>query len=272
MSGFKCFLDDVPPAELCECLLRMKPGEAVTPAELQKAVERAGFRTTKRFRSNTVMRLKHLGLVTHENPFSLTHLGTLCKKLYGVQPETFYELAHYLHLKQTVTPNSPPSFWTYRLVCEFLCSNPGGAKQSEIAGYVMSRLLEIFPEERPVFDKNSVGKCMRWLRELRPNPLPGKTAQLEWRTSTSSLAFLVAIEYFYESANLDLGFPVLLSDQNRWRLRTIGFLTESALETVVDELVSSGRLRRTIGVSGVSVTLGGPVDVETLEKYGHESL
>ena len=263
MHGFKCFLDDVPPGELVEALLHLRPGEVTTAAALEKQMSSSGASVSLRFRTNTVGRLRDLGLIRGDRHFEISDAGLACKRVYGFDPSEFFEVAHYLHLLSAAS-GGPAYLWSYLLICEFLSENPAGATQMEVSSYVLQRLEERYPGRQPVFDKASIGKCYRWLKQIAPNPLPHKKPLLEWRNTAYARAFLLAVACFYRLAGFEFGYPVLLDGQHRWGLRRLAFLTEEALDQVLRELVEEGRLIRKYGVTGTSVTLEALPDVSTI--------
>jgi hypothetical protein len=263
----KYFMDDVPPEEVVHVLLATRVGDAYTAQRLTDYFDERGWSHQARFTSNTLGRMIDLGLLgRNKQEYYLTQLGERLKLVLTLNPDSFYDYIHYLYLQKATEPGAREYFWTYWLLCNYVCERPGPWNGKESATIVMGQLEERFQVTTLAIDGGSLGKMLRWLRMMSPCPVNDANRKVAWREAVPARPFALGIDFFYRLSEIPHGYPILLTPEVRTTLRRIGFLTDTGLDEMLRrsaQLVPGLRLHTS--VAGVSVILDRPVTIEGLE-------
>jgi hypothetical protein len=267
LVGVKFFLDDVPPHEFENTLLVISSGEGYSKKDITNRFEDRLLSYQKRFGSNTLGRMVDLGALQKVgNEYFLTTLGDTLKLVLSTRKNDFYDYVHYMHLQKAVEENARAYFWTYWLLCWYLGEQDGAWNSDEAAGFAMGQLQEKYEIDTLAIDKTTLGRVLRWVRFMSPNPIPKGSKRIIWRDNAPVRPFLLALDFYYGLKGLQYGYPILLTTEVRTVLRRITFLTESGL----DGLINLGckifpGLRLHTSASGISIILDQSVHLEDLE-------
>lgn len=191
------------------------PGVGSVP-EIVEQAEQMGFSIRDRLRLEALITARDLGFVEKDSN-DLTHSGKLILEIESYKPDLFPDIAHGL---QYMLWNSREQWtncfsWTYRTVCQLLWRQ-GKVKldRRDLASEVETMARAQFSRDDIALSPKSMGGIIMWLREMKPTVLQDENEFVVRHFCPPEL-FLLAVDYLYQSDELDYGANLLLNESRQ---------------------------------------------------------
>ena len=269
------YIDNAPPEEVMYVLRCLTNAGYLSSREIgTKLHAHYGFEMQSD-RNYSPRRLFDLGLADRTRSgsslfYKLSARGGRVQEVASTDRSLGYELLHILHYYGYQGRGEDRKlFWSYRKLCELVWSEQRLRSSGELAASIQSLIETEFSPPSQVsntgfnFSKAGANQGLAWLRALEPSPISEDT--LVARGALNPVLALLVLDHYYRENSIEIGSPVLLSDEALAALSGALFVTPQAFR---DMLLAASRLservRPTDTLGGTSIRLNAPFTLTDL--------
>ena len=251
-SDFVFHIRNAHPGDMVALLAALDelPGLETISAVVNQA-EMLGFTIRDRQRLEALMTARDLGLVSQEGNVLSGDGRTLSRVEMG-KPELFVDIVHGLQytLWNRRDPGANCFSWSYRTLCQMLWNSGmvDVGDRRDMASIIESQARTEFDRPEMVFSPKSIGGALLWLMELDPEVLVEDGARFVRRSFCSPELLILGIDFSYQTAGIDYGANLLLSDKWREMICQVCLLELDSFDRVLEYAVAQfGYLDKGLG-------------------------